>query len=223
MLQPEQIILRLIVAALLGGAIGWDRERLERTAGLRTHLLVSVGAALIIIVSAFGFADILGTPDVILDPSRIAAQVVSGIGFLGAGTILFSRKQVRGLTTAASLWVTAGVGLAAGSGLFFPAIFGTVLVVAILVGVKQIEKRAFKQLHDNARVTVFFKGRATLSEIEAIITAADLTIQKLALMRGDEETGDYVEFAFSKTPTQTAMLALAEKLQNIESVRGVKI
>ncbi|HET7626720.1 MAG TPA: MgtC/SapB family protein, partial [Verrucomicrobiae bacterium] len=157
------------------------------------------------------------------DPSRIAAQVVSGIGFLGAGTILFARKEVRGLTTAASLWVTAGVGLATGSGLFFPAIFGTVLVVVILVGVKQIEKRAFKASHDNPRVTVFFQGRATLSEIEAIITGADLTVQKLSLMRGNDETGDYVEFAFSKAPTQTAMLALAEKLQKVGGVSGVKI
>src|SRR6476469_2720146 len=101
MIPTEQLILRLIVAALLGGLVGVERERLERAAGLRTHALVGVGSALFMLVSAFGFADILGTPNVSLDPSRIAAQVVSGIGFLGAGTIILQREIIRGLTTAA--------------------------------------------------------------------------------------------------------------------------
>ena len=99
-----QMIVRLLVAAALGSVIGADRERLAWAAGLRTHMLVCVGSCLFMIVSAFGFADILGTSHVVLDPSRIAAQVVSGIGFLGAGSILLRGEVVRGLTTAASLW-----------------------------------------------------------------------------------------------------------------------
>src|ERR1700679_1380277 len=94
--------LRLLLAALLGSTVGYERQRKEGSAGLRTHMLVCLGSALIMIVSAFGFEDILGRPDVVLDPSRVAAQVVSGIGFLGAGAIFFFRQQVvRGLTTAA--------------------------------------------------------------------------------------------------------------------------
>lgn len=110
--------LRLLLAALLGAVIGINRGRLEWAAGLRTHMLVCVGSALAVIVSTFGFFDVLGRPGIQLDPSRIAAQVVSGVGFLGAGTILFLQREraIRGLTTAAGLWAVASVGLAAGAG-----------------------------------------------------------------------------------------------------------
>ncbi|MEI9933131.1 MAG: MgtC/SapB family protein [Rhizomicrobium sp.] len=118
--------------ALLGSIIGADRERLAWAAGLRTHMLVSVGACLFMIVSAFGFADILGSKNVVLDPSRIAAQVVSGIGFLGAGSILLRGEVVRGLTTAASLWSVAAVGLAVGGGLYIEAVAATVVILLIL-------------------------------------------------------------------------------------------
>ncbi|NLO28234.1 MAG: MgtC/SapB family protein, partial [Actinobacteria bacterium] len=105
MLPIQEIVIRLVVAAFLGSLVGFERERLHWAAGLRTHMLVCLGSALAIIVSAYGFRDVLGTPAVALDPSRIAAQVISGIGFLGAGTIIFLRREiVRGLTTAAGLW-----------------------------------------------------------------------------------------------------------------------
>src|ERR1051326_1182407 len=103
-LSDLEMVGRLLLAAVLGSTIGFERERLLWAAGLRTHMLVAVGSCLIMIVSAFGFADVLGTPNVSLDPSRIAAQVVSGIGFLGAGAILLRGEIIRGLTTAASLW-----------------------------------------------------------------------------------------------------------------------
>ena len=126
MLSPSHFIARLVLAALLGSLIGLERERLQWVAGLRTHMLVCVGASLIMIVSSFGFADILGHPNVTLDPSRVAAQVVSGIGFLGAGTILLRREVIRGLTTAASLWTVAAIGLAVGGGLYTGAVAATV-------------------------------------------------------------------------------------------------
>jgi uncharacterized membrane protein YhiD involved in acid resistance len=129
MIQPQQIIIRLVVATVLGAIVGLERERLERAAGLRTHALVGVGAALFMLVSAFGFADVLGTRQVALDPSRIAAQVVSGIGFLGAGTIILQREIIRGLTTAASVWAVAAVGLAVGGGLYLAAVSATVLIL----------------------------------------------------------------------------------------------
>ncbi len=121
MLPNSVMIGRLLGAALLGGMVGFKRERLLWAAGLRTHMLVCIGSCLIIIVSAYGFNDVLGDRKVVLDPSRIAAQVVSGVGFLGAGTILFRGEAVKGLTTAASLWAVAGIGLATGSGLYVAA------------------------------------------------------------------------------------------------------
>lgn len=143
MISQLEIVQRLVLAAALGSVIGVERERLSWAAGLRTHMLVCVGAVLIMIVSAFGFEDILGTPNVGLDPSRVAAQVVSGIGFLGAGSILLRGEVVRGLTTAASVWVVAGVGLAVGGGMYTAAIAATAIVLLILAGLKPLERRYF--------------------------------------------------------------------------------
>ena len=134
MLPHLELIARLGLAALLGGAIGFERERLSWAAGLRTHMLVCVGACLFMIVSAYGFNDVLTHEHVSLDPSRVAAQVVSGIGFLGAGSILLRGEIVRGLTTAASLWSVAAVGLAAGGGLYLAAFSATVIILIILAG-----------------------------------------------------------------------------------------
>ena len=117
------ITLRLAVAMLLGGVIGFEREYRAKDAGFRTHFLVALGSALFCIVSQYGFGFELK------DSSRVAAQVVSGIGFLGAGTIIFQKNVIRGLTTAAGLWVTAAIGLACGTGMYAAAAVGTVLVL----------------------------------------------------------------------------------------------
>jgi putative Mg2+ transporter-C (MgtC) family protein len=119
-------LLRLALAGALGGLIGLERELRDREAGLRTHLLVSVGAALFTIVGAYGFASIR------TDPTRVAAQIVTGIGFLGAGAIIRQGSSVRGLTTAATLWVVAAVGLAAGAGYYSAALITTGLVLLAL-------------------------------------------------------------------------------------------
>jgi putative Mg2+ transporter-C (MgtC) family protein len=121
------VLLRLSVAAALGGAIGVERELRERQAGLRTHLVVCVGSALFTIVSAYGFRDFLvhGGSLVRTDPTRIAAQIVSGIGFLGAGAIIRQGLSVRGLTTAATLWLVAAIGMASGAGYYDAAVIAT--------------------------------------------------------------------------------------------------
>lgn len=126
------LIIRLCVAGFCGTVIGLDREYRVKDAGFRTHFLVALGSALMMIVSQYGFADILTHPGVGLDPSRIAAQVVSGIGFIGAGTIIIHRQLVRGLTTAASLWATAGIGLAAGGHMYIVAAAATLLTLFAL-------------------------------------------------------------------------------------------
>ena len=127
-----EFVLRIFVAALLGGVIGLEREYRAKEAGFRTHFLVALGSALFMIVSAYGFEDVVSLPSHQLDVSRVAAQVVSGIGFIGAGTIIFHKSEnaVRGLTTAAGVWVVAAIGLACGGGLYALAIAATVLVLA---------------------------------------------------------------------------------------------
>ena len=129
---------RLVLAALFGTIIGLDREYREKEAGFRTHFLVSLGSALMMIVSQYGFSEILTHDGVSLDPSRIAAQVVSGIGFIGAGTIIFNHQIVRGLTTAASLWATAGIGLTAGAGMSWLALAATILTLVALEGLSLV-------------------------------------------------------------------------------------
>src|SRR5438067_561616 len=130
-LNWDEALLRLSLAAVLGGMIGFERELREREAGLRTHLLVSLGSALFTIVSAYGFRDFLtsGAGVVRTDPTRIAAQIVTGIGFLGAGAIIRQGFSVRGLTTAATLWVVAAIGMASGAGYWSAAVITTALVL----------------------------------------------------------------------------------------------
>lgn len=142
---------RLVLAALFGTIIGLDREYREKEAGFRTHFLVSLGSALMMIVSQYGFSEILTHDGVSLDPSRIAAQVVSGIGFIGAGTITFNPPTVRGLTTAASLWATAGIGLTAGAGMSWLALAATILTLVALEGLSLV----FRSLGSRRMVVVF--------------------------------------------------------------------
>lgn len=132
-----QMIVRLCLAALLGGIVGVERGSGDRPAGLRTHILVCAGSALIMLVSLYGNDGLQGSRD----SSRIAAQVVSGIGFLGAGTILHEGLTVRGLTTAASLWMVSAIGLAVGSGMLVVSVFATVIMMITLITFHDLEKR----------------------------------------------------------------------------------
>ena len=133
-LHFAEVLLRVVLAGVLGGAIGVEREIREREAGLRTHLLVAVGAALFTLVSAYGWHDFSfsSANGITYDPTRIAAQIVTGIGFLGAGAIIRQGLSVRGLTTAASLWVVAAIGLAAGAGYYSAAVITTIVVLVSL-------------------------------------------------------------------------------------------
>ncbi|HEY0180876.1 MAG TPA: MgtC/SapB family protein [Dokdonella sp.] len=219
MIPTQEIALRLLVAALLGAIIGYNRGRLEWTAGLRTHMLVCVGAALAIIVSAFGFQDVLNVPHVVLDPSRIAAQVVSGVGFLGAGTILFLERErvIRGLTTAAGLWAVASIGLAAGSGLFAAAFITTALLWVILAVLKPIERRflARRARVDTLRVAI--GAGATLAAIESALRAFELPIRRLVLKREPEH-----DVVVVKCVTGVAVSKLAEVAEALRRVDGVR-
>ena len=131
MLFQLDLFLRIFLAVLCGAIIGYERSQRLKAAGIRTHILVSAASALFIIISKYGFNDILNYSNVELDPSRVAAQVVSGISFIGAGTILIKNQNINGLTTAAGLWITSGVGMALGSGLYFIGILSAILIVII--------------------------------------------------------------------------------------------
>lgn len=139
LLQTADFFFRMVLACICGAAIGFERSRRFKGAGIRTHIIVCCGAALIMIISKYGFADLNGPlaqafgVDRGTDPARIAAQVVSGISFLGAGVIFKNNGAVRGLTTAAGIWVTAGIGLAIGTGLISVGVFGTLLIAVLQI------------------------------------------------------------------------------------------
>ena len=220
MLASNEIILRLALAAVLGSAIGIERERLAWAAGLRTHMLVSVGSTLIMIVSAFAFSDALGQNHVELDPSRIAAQVVSGIGFLGAGTILLRGEFVRGLTTAASLWTVAAVGLAVGGGLYLAAVSATVLILIILAGIRPIERRFWKRQAQASLSLVVERGVVTLAEIEDILREAGVTLRQVVIRRGSTPEESCIDLLLEQSSEGESRTALA-RLSDLAGVRAI--
>jgi putative Mg2+ transporter-C (MgtC) family protein len=221
MITTYEIVLRLAVAALLGSLIGIERERRAWTAGLRTHMLVCVSASLLMIVSAFGFADVLDDSHVILDPSRVAAQVVSGIGFLGAGIIIFRREAVRGLTTAASVWSVAAIGLATGGGMFTAAVFATGLISLILAGLKPIEARLLLRSRPRRLELTIAKNSIPISTIAATLASAGLHMQQLEVEQSDDVADE--RFILNvRRATQSAVNTAIEALRALPGVRAIR-
>jgi len=170
---------KLFIAAVLGGLIGWERERRGRPAGLRTHLLVCVGVTLIMLVSEHIFVQYQGyKQDSILriDPARIASQVVTGIGFLGAGTIMRHKATVRGLTTAASLWVVAGIGLAIGSGFIIPAVFTAFIAIMTLILLPKVEGEIKKDKYITMKMLIAGQEHF-LENIRSVLERYSLKLQ----------------------------------------------
>ncbi len=213
-----EMILRLVLATLLGGLVGLERERLDRAAGLRTHALVAVAACLAMLVSAFGFADaVTADRTVVLDPSRVAAQVVSGIGFLGAGTIIFRKNAVRGLTTAASIWAVAGLGLAVGGGLYPAALAATILMLLVLVGLRPLEGRLFAHKRTYG-MTLQLNADGRIAAVQAAVVAAGASLQLLRLRPGLQ--GDRLDLEVGSA-LEGNVHALIERLRTTPGVRSI--
>lgn len=222
MIANGEIVIRLAGAALLGAMVGLERERHEWAAGLRTHMLVCVGSALVMLVSMYGFAEVQNDPHVSFDPSRVAAQVVSGIGFLGAGTILFLRQEViRGLTTAASLWTIAAVGIAVGGGLYVAATVTTAIALVILALVRPLERRIFGRAVDRQLTVVVGQRFVALQEIEAIIEKLGANVSELTLVRGDGD--DSIRLSLGRGVTKAQMLAMVNEIRSVEGVREIRL
>jgi len=224
MIDSWELAARLLLAAVLGAVIGINRGRLEWAAGLRTHMLVCVGSALAVIVSAFGFNDVLVRSNVVLDPSRIAAQVISGVGFLGAGTILFLQREqvIRGLTTAAGLWAVAAVGLAAGAGMYAAAAMTTLLLWAILALLKPLEQRYLRRHARNGRLRLRLAEGTSLAQVQAAAEAAGLSVKRLTL-RPREAGNDIVDIDCDPPLPRGQMLAKAQQLGAVEGVVSVEV
>ena len=221
LLSNWEILVRLLVAAVLGSLIGFERERLLWAAGIRTHMLVCVGACLFMIVSAFGFADSLSGQHVVLDPSRVAAQVVSGIGFLGAGAILARGEIVRGLTTAASIWTVAAIGLAVGGGLYFAAGLSTTIILAILAGVKPLEE-AYRDRNQTCRLAIeTARGALTPENLKAALKVRNGQIKRFLARARDADVDDLTVILARVSSNDIA--SFVAKIKTISGVTKVNV
>jgi len=218
MISEGEMCVRLLLAAFYGSLIGFQREHHFWTAGLRTHMLVSTGACLFMIVSAFGFQQALTMPGTQLDPSRIAAQVVTGIGFLGAGSILVRGEVIRGLNTAASLWAVAAIGLSVGGGLYLLGLAATFLILMILVVIKPLERiyRDYVQIH----VVKLVAPSSALSwqTLTQILGERSDRIKQLVIEQGPTSDTESVTIEFRGT---TKVMA-DEMIRKILQVPGVR-
>lgn len=212
-----EFVLRLFVAAILGGVIGLEREYRAKEAGFRTHFLVALGSGLFMILSQFGFNDVLGHYEkVSLDPSRIASQVVTGIGFIGAGTIIFQKHVVRGLTTAAGLWVTSAIGMTAGAGMYVLSIATTVLVLLCL------EALYFILQHFGTRnITVTFSTpkEENIQLVLQRLRDKEIIIDSYEMKRKDTSSGHYyvvtMEMKFKRKRYKNHLLNFMAEFENV--------
>ena len=212
-----EFVLRLFVAAMLGGVIGLEREYRAKEAGFRTHFLVALGSGLFMILSQFGFDDVLAHYEqVSLDPSRIASQVVTGIGFIGAGTIIFQKHVVRGLTTAAGLWVTSAIGMTAGAGMYVLSIATTVLVLLCL------EALYFILQHFGTRnITVTFSTpkEDSIQLVLQRLRAKEVIIDSYEMKRKDTSSGYYyvvtMEMKFKRKRYKNHLLNFMAEFESV--------
>jgi putative Mg2+ transporter-C (MgtC) family protein len=218
-LSTTEALLRLLVAAALGGLIGFERELREHEAGFRTHLIVSLGACVFTLVSAYAWTDwtFSTAQGVVFDPTRIAAQIVTGIGFLGAGAIIVRGISVRGLTTAATLWVCAAIGMAAGTGYYAVALVTTALVLVSLGPLRVVSKRML------ARV------RPEEAELVVSLTPDGAAVNVLARLEQLGGVVNSVEFAEERrleivlrATRRAESVRLAEELAKLEDVERLQ-
>lgn len=217
-LPPHEIALRLVTATALAGLVGLDRERQRSAAGLRTHALVGMSSCLLMIASAYGFADVLGTPGVGLDPSRIAAQIVTGIGFLGAGTIIAHGDSVRGLTTAASIWAVAALGIAVGGGMYRAAILGTALALILLLVLRPFERRLDARWRKQTISALYDPLLVSPEVVLGALRRANLNVVGLSV----EAQGDSGKDQIEVTLGQSGDAVLANALQVVAQLEGVQ-
>ena len=216
MMTDADVLQRLLLITLIAGIIGYERERRGRAAGFRTHILVGIGSCLMMLTGLYLMDALAGrTP---LDPTRIAAQVISGIGFLGAGTILRFRASVRGLTTAASLWAVGGIGLAVGAGFLHGAVLASAVVMLVLFVFPPFERAMRRDWYRTLMVETTGGGRE-LARIRALLADYDLEIHDLDVKETVEPQRVRLEFQVKVLPDQPRE-EIIDRLLRLEQVVG---
>lgn len=217
MMMYVEIIIKLLLAAILGGIIGYEREHTHRPAGFRTHILVCVGSALVMVTSEFIFNMYKNSANI--DPARLGAQVISGIGFLGAGTIIRDGFNVKGLTTAASLWAVSCVGIATGIGFYSGAIIATILIFLTLIGLKKMELRFPKK---SPYKTIYIESDnkpGQIGNVSCIFDKYDTEIKNIEFINNKNDI--FLVKLVSKSPDNLAAKSIMSDLQELQGVRKV--
>jgi len=218
-LSEFEIVLKLALACLLGGIIGLERESLNRPAGLRTYTLVCMGSTLAMIVSLEMYYQFQATVNA--DPGRIAAQVISGIGFIGAGTIIREGATIRGLTTAAGIWVVGCIGLAVGAGMYLPAIVATLLILFVLIYFVKVEER-FTGMRELRAFTIIVDDRpGQIGKLGSALGDLEVLIKNIYLSRTDENGRLEVELLVN-LPSHVDAGMVVERLSMVEGVFAVE-
>lgn len=220
MIDDQTTVIRLVLAVLLGGLIGFERQQRKKSAGLRTHILVCLGSCLVAILSVNLYESVAGMTNA--DPARLAAQVVSGIGFLGAGAIMKEGPTIRGLTTAASLWVVASVGLAVGVGAYVGAVTTALLVVAILEMLPRIEKLYGREESSKAAYEMIIHSRekpGQLGQIGSCLGRFGISINQIHIE--DTESGEILIPLTIRLPESVNITEVTAELAKLEGVLGV--
>jgi putative Mg2+ transporter-C (MgtC) family protein len=221
-LDWPEVLLRLVLAGVFGGVLGLERELREREAGLRTHLLVSVGSALFTIVSAYGFREFLNSGESVVraDPTRIAAQIVTGIGFLGAGAIIRQGLSIRGLTTAATLWVVAAIGMAVGAGYYSAAAVTTAVALIALWPLRQLTWRMVRRYRgDTGLLLVQLPAGESPGRVIDAVEGVDARIESVEITHEDNRRN--IQLTLELRREQLAR-ELVERLADVENVLEVR-
>lgn len=211
-------LFRLLIACVLGGLIGYERESMNRPAGFRTHILVCMGAALVMLTSEYIFEQYKGSVNI--DPARLGAQVISGIGFLGAGTIIREGASVKGLTTAASLWAVSCVGIAAGIGFYEGAIFAALVIYLTLIVLKKLERNLTRKRHLNILYIKTNNLPGQIGTIGCTFGKYDITIKNIEFLNNEEDDDALIKFLV-KLPGNVKKNTIIEELYKVEGVSKV--
>lgn len=204
--QLQGVVLRLLLSIVFGGALGLEREIHGKSAGMRTHMLVALGSSLFTILSYALPRDLAGGG--LADPTRIAAQIITGVGFLGAGSILQGRGSVQGLTTAASIWLVAAIGMAAGGGLYLSALAGTLLGVLVLVAVSQFEQWMVRRVGTRHVITALLADEQDAWAVESLIGEFNVRANRRHVERQKEGLNIRIEGLFRRQELDRLLQAL---------------
>lgn len=222
-----EMTLRLALALVLGGVIGLEREKSNRAAGFRTNILVCLGSCLIMLLSMYGFSAFADEPNVRMDPARLAAQVISGIGFLGAGVIIFNGFSITGLTTAASLWVVAAIGLAVGAGYYYPASVTTFLVLFSLLILNKIEKKWIRAKKVYLIELAAEEGRNILAQTMDYLESMNIEVLHFSVQHAENKTlassGMTRVKMTVKLPESRPITAITHDLARTEGLREIRV